>query len=102
MGRNGMKAPIFQEVVRVVNENVNSVITSDVILLGQGLGRNAVTSYLYRLVKLGYLEPVDNGPIKSKTTKYRVARRFSDNFTSVMLKAEMAKLNTKLNKNSAN
>ena len=93
MGRNGTKAPVFPEMVRVINENVGKVLSANTVLLGKGLGRNAVTSYLYRFVKLGYLQPIDNGLVRNVSTSYKVLRKIADNYTSVTFKEELDALN---------
>lgn len=90
MGRNGKRAPIFPEVVKFVNDNVGKVVSSKEILLGKEPGRNSETVYLYRLVKLGYVEPVgDNSFVRDKTASFKVIKGFPKHYNSVMLMDEL-------------
>lgn len=90
MGRNGKRAPVFPEVVKFVNDNVGKVVSSKEILLGKEPGRNPETSYLYRLVRLGYVELVDdNSFVKDKTASFKVIKEFPKHYNSVMLMDEL-------------
>lgn len=94
MGRNGKQAPIFPEMVKLVNDNVGKVVSSKEILLGKEPGRNSETSYLYKFVKLGYVEPVgDNGFVKDKTASFKVIKEFPKHYNSVMLMDELRAAN---------
>ena len=90
MGRNGKKAPVFLEMVKFVNDNVGKVVSSSEILLGKEPGRNSETAYLYKFVKLGYVEPVDNNSfVKDKTASFKVIKEFPKHYNSVMLMDEL-------------
>lgn len=89
MGRNGKKAPVFLEMVKFVNDNIGKVVSSNEILLGKDPGRNSETAYLYKFVKLGYVEPVEEGLIKDKGAKYKIVKEFPKHYNSVMLMNEL-------------
>lgn len=89
MGRNGKKAPVFLEMVKFVNDNVGKVVSSSEILLGKEPGRNSETAYLYKFVKLGYVEPMEESFVKDKGAKFRIAKEFPKHYTSVMLIDEL-------------
>ena len=90
MGRNGKQAPVFLEMVKFVNDNVGKVVSSKEILLGIEPGRNSETAYLYKFVKLGYVEPVgDNSFVKDKTASFKVIKEFPKHYNSVMVMDEL-------------
>ena len=89
MGRNGKKAPVFMEMVKFVNDNIGKIVSSNEILLGKDPGRNSETAYLYKFVKLGYVEPVEEGLIKDKGAKYKIVKEFPKHYNSVMLMNEL-------------
>lgn len=90
MGRNGKKAPVFPEMVKFVNDNVGKVVSSKEILLGKEPGKNSETTYLYKFVKLGYVEPVgDNSFVKDKTASFKVVRELPKHYNSVMFMDEL-------------
>lgn len=90
MGRNGKKPSVFTEMVNFINNNVGKKISSKEILLGKEPGRNSETVYLYKFVKLGYVEPVgDNSFVKDKTTSFKVIKKFPKHYNSVMLTDEL-------------
>ena len=94
MGRNGKRAPVFLEMVKFVNDNVGKVVSSKEILLGKEPGRNSETTYLYKFVKLGYVELVgDNSFVKDKTASFKVIREFPKHYNSVMLMDELRVVN---------
>ena len=94
MGRNGKRAPVFPEMVKFVNDNVGKVVSSKEILLGKEPGRNSETTYLYKFVKLGYVEPVgDNSFVKDKTTSFKVIKEFPKHYNSVMFMDELRAAN---------
>ena len=89
MGRNGKQTPIFSEMVKFVNDNVGKVVSSKEILLGKEPGRNSETAYLYKFVKLGYVEPVGDSFVKDKTASFKVIREFPKHYNSVMFMDEL-------------
>lgn len=94
MGRNGKQAPVFPEMVKFVNDNVGKVVSSKEILRGKEPGRNSETSYLYKLVKLGYVKPVDNNSfVRDKTASFKVVKEFPKHYNSVMLMDELRVVN---------
>ena len=93
MGRNGKKAPVFSEMVNFVNNNVGKIVTSKEILLGKTPGRNVETSYLYKFVKLGYVQPIEDNFIKDKNAQFKVVKEFPKNYSSVMLMDELRVIN---------
>ena len=93
MGRNGKKAPVFLEMVNFVNDNVGKTVTSAEILLGKSPGRNSETAYLYKFVKLGYVQPIEDNFVKDKGAQFRVIKKFPENYNSVMLMDELRVVN---------
>lgn len=90
MGRNGKQAPVFPEMVKFVNDNVGKVVSSKEILLGKEPGRNSETTYLYKFVKLGYVEPADdNSSVRDKTASFKVIKGFPEHYNSVMIMDEL-------------
>src|SRR5699024_11129317 len=90
MGRNGKKAPVFLEMVKFVNNSVGKVVGSSEILLCKEPGRNSETAYLYKFVKLGYVEPVgDNSFVKDKIARFKVIKEFPKHYNSVMFMVEL-------------
>ena len=89
MGRNGKKAPVFLEMVKFVNDNFGKVVSSREILLGKEPGRNPETAYLYKFVKLGYVETMEEGFVGNKETKFRIVKEFPKYYNSVMLMDEL-------------
>lgn len=94
MGRNGKQAPVFLEMVKFVNDNVGKVVSSKEILLGKEPGKNSETTYLYKFIKLGYVELVgDNSFVIDKTASFKVIREFPKHYNSVVLMDEMRVIN---------
>lgn len=93
MGRNGKQAPVFLEMVNFVNNNVGRVVTSNEILLGKLPGRNSETAYLYKFVKLGYVESANGQFVKDVDAEFKVVKKFPDHYNSVMLMEELRALN---------
>ena len=91
MGRNGKAIPVFSRMIKLVTDNVGNVISSEEMLLGNEPGRNSVTAYVYKFVKLGYIEMVTEGEkgVLSKETTYRIKKAFPDHYNSVMLMNEL-------------
>lgn len=91
MGRNGKSVPVFSRMIKLVNDNVGNVINSNEMLLGNEPGRNSATAYLYKFIKLGYIEVAseDGKSILSKENTYRIKKAFPDHYNSVMLMNEM-------------
>lgn len=89
MGRNGKSAPVFMDMVNFVNDNVGKTVSSEEILLGKEPGRNSVTAYLYKFVKLGYVKPLNDGFVKEKQTKFEIVKAFPKHYNSVMLMDEL-------------
>lgn len=89
MGRNGKNASVFTKMVEFVNSNVGKIITSSEILLGQEPGRNSVTAYLYKFLKLGYVKAIDNGFVMNKDTRYEIIKPFPAYYNSVMFMDEL-------------
>ena len=88
MGRNGNKASVFNRMVRFINDNSDRVVDSNELLLGYGIGRNAVTSYLYKFIKLGYLRPLEGYLTKDPDAKFQVLKKFPDNYRSIDMEKE--------------
>ena len=93
MGRNGKKAPVFLEMVKFVNDNVGMIVSSNEILLGKEPGRNSETAYLYKFIKLGYIETIEEGLVKDKGAKFRIVKEFPKHYNSVMLMDELKVVN---------
>lgn len=92
MGRNGAKPAIFPEIVKLINSCEKQEITLQEILLGKEYGRNAETSYVYSLIKLGYLQII-KGSLKEKKATLKILRHFTPGFSSMDLKRELRSLN---------
>lgn len=93
MGKDGKNRPVFPDIVKFVNENVGKVVTSKELLLGKEPGRNSETAYLYKLVKLGYAEPVNDSRVMSNTATYRIIKSFPPHYNSMMLMDELRAAN---------
>ena len=89
MGRNGKNTAVFPEMIKVINDNIGKVISSDELLLGHVPGRNSVTSYAYKFVKLGYIEIVNNENVSSAAALYKCIKSFPTHYNSVMMGKEM-------------
>lgn len=89
MGRNGKNPSVFNLMVEFVNSNVGNVVTSQNILLGKEPGRNSETAYLYKFVKLGYVEPTNGSFVKEKTAKFKILKGFPKHYNSVMFMDEL-------------
>lgn len=90
MGRNGKRPPVFSEMMKFVNDNVGNVVSSKDILLGKEPGRNAETAYLYKFVKLGYVESANGQFVKDADAEFKVLREFPKHYNSVMFEDELA------------
>ena len=93
MRRNGKQAPIFPEMVKFVNDNVGKVVSSSEILFGKEVGENSETTYLYKIIKLGYVELVGEGFITDKGAKLRIVKEFPKHYNSVTLADEIRTVN---------
>lgn len=93
MGRNGKNIPVFTKMIEFVNANVGKTVTSAEILLGKEPDRTSETSYLYKFIKLGYIETVNGGFVMHKDTMYKILKPFPACYNSVMLKNELRTLN---------
>ena len=89
MGKNGKNRPVFPDIVKFVNENVGKTVTSKEILLGKEPSRNSETAYLYKLVKLGYVKPINDGRVMSSSATYKIVKGFPPHYNSVMLMDEL-------------
>lgn len=92
MGRNGKKAPVFARIIKLLNsDNVGKVMSSEEMLLGNEPGRNSATAYVYKFVKTGYVEIVNEGErgILDKKTTYRIKKALPPYYNSTTLKNEM-------------
>lgn len=90
MGRNGKSIPVFSTMIKLVNKNVGKTISSNEILLGNKPGRNSATAYLYKFIKLGYVEAVsEEKKILKEETSYKIKKAFPDHYNSVMLMNEL-------------
>ena len=91
MGRNGKAIPVFSRMIKLVNDNVGKIIGSEEMLLGNEPGRNSVTAYVYKFIKLGYIEMDTEGEkgVLDKKTTYKIKKAFPDHYNSVMLMNEL-------------
>ena len=89
MGRNGKKTPVFSEMIAFVNNNVGKTVNSHEILLGKEPGRNSETAYLYKFIKLGYIEIEQESLVCDKEAKFRIVKEFPKHYNSVMLMNEL-------------
>ena len=93
MGRNGKNKPVFTKFTTFVNSHVGETVTSNEVLLGKEPGRNSETAYLYKVLKLGYIEAVDDGFVTSTETQYRIVKPFPPHYNSVSLTRELREAN---------
>lgn len=89
MGRNGKAIPVFSRMIKLVNDNVGSVISSKEMLLGKEPGRTSETAYLYKFLKLGYVKAVNDGFVMHKDTMYEIVKPFPPHYNSVMFMDEL-------------
>lgn len=89
---NQNKKTVFAEMVAVVNANVGKEVASDELLLGREPGNNAWTSYLYKFLKLDYVEVVGNGSVRSKGARYRILKPIPPHYSSNSIADEMRAL----------
>lgn len=89
MGRNGKKQPVFPAMIRFVNENVGKVVSSGDILLGKEPDRGAETSYLYKFIKLGYVQPLEGHTVNNKYSQFKIVKSFPASYNSVDLGREL-------------
>lgn len=98
MGRNGKKMPSFSQMVAVINSSDNNIISKHDVLLGNPLDySNSVTNYLYKLIKLKYLEPIfSEGASNLKNVEhFKICRAIPVGYTSVVMDDELRLLNGK-------
>lgn len=93
MGRNGKKDAVFTAVVKFISSNFNKEVSSKEILLGKEPGRNAETAYLYKFIKLGYVEPLDNCFVSDKQARFKIVKELNPRYTSVMIKKDLRLIN---------
>lgn len=91
MGRNGKASPVFSDMIKLVNDNIGNVISSNKMLLGNEPGRNSATAYLYKFVKLGYVKLANEGEkgILDKATTFEIVKGFPSHYNSVILMDEL-------------
>lgn len=89
MGRNGKTEPVFPAMIAFLNEHVGEIVTSEQILFGEKPGRTVKTAYLYKFVKLGYVEPTNGSFVKDENAKFKVLKPFPKHYNSVMLTDEL-------------
>ncbi|MDE5977978.1 MAG: hypothetical protein K2G70_05895 [Turicibacter sp.] len=95
MGRNGTNPSAFPRMIRLINDNVGNILTSEQILLGAKPNcRSVETNYLYKFIKLGYLEKIGKKTTDPSTT-YKVLKAFPRDYTSVMFVDELRIVNGK-------
>lgn len=73
MGRNGKEVSIFSQFVNFMNNNIGNTVKSADILLGHKPSRRAETAYLYKFIKLGYIEQITKTVMDPEAT-YRIAK----------------------------
>ena len=89
MGRNGKKPSVFTEMVNFINNNVGKKISSKEILLGKEPGRNSETAYLYKFIKLEYVQAVNDGVVMHKDTMYEIVKPVPKHYNSGMVMDEL-------------
>lgn len=89
MGRNGKKAAVFPSMVRLIALNTGKTISAHDLLLGKEPARDAATSYIYKFIKLGYLEPVNGGKVMDSNTNYRVLKYIRPDYNSEQMKNDL-------------
>lgn len=93
MGRNGTKPPVFLSLAAFVNSRVGQEVSLNEILLGKEYGRNAETSYLYKIIKLGYVQ-ITSGDLKEKNAELLIVRPFPVNYNSTKLDRDLKLFNS--------
>lgn len=95
MGRNGKNPSAFDQMVRLVNLNVGNILTSEQILLGKEPScRGVETNYLYKFIKLGYVEPIGTR-ITDTATSYKILKPFPAGYNSCVFTDELRMENGK-------
>ena len=74
MGRNGTERPIFSRMVDFINGHVGETVGQRDILLGAEPGNNVTTAYLYKLIRLGYVEVLDGAFVKDRDARFRIVK----------------------------
>lgn len=92
MGRNGKKAPVFDQMVRFINLNVGNHVNSEQILLGKKPSRKSETAYLYKFIKLGYIKQI-TGSVLDPDAIYYIVKGFEPGYNSSKMKQEMKQFN---------
>lgn len=97
MGRNGKEPSAFNQMIMLVNDNVGNILTASQLLLGKEPScKNAETNYIYKFVKLGYLEMQgENSKVNSLNTKYKVLKAFPTQYNSTVFMDELRLANGK-------
>ena len=97
MGRNGKNPSAFDYMTRLISLNVGNILTSEQLLNGKEPScRNVETNYLYKFIKLGYLEIIGSGSkVTCKDTTYRVLKAFPTGYNSSVFTDELKLFNGK-------
>lgn len=89
MGRNGKQPAVFPRVIEFINNNVGKIVDTQSLLLGKEPGRNSETAYLYKFIKLGYVQFATGKFIKDKDATFKILKAFPKHYNSIMLKDEL-------------
>lgn len=92
MGRNGKKPSVFTESIRFINEHVGEIVTANEILLGKKPGRGAETAYLYKFIKLGYVQQEPGKSVQDPTATYKILKAFPAGYNSQQMKLDLKEL----------
>lgn len=89
MGKNGNRPPVFANLVETINANVGNTVSVYEIMGGEEYGRNAISSYVYSFIKLGYLELIYGRNIADKDAQIKVLKGTPANYTSTQFKLDI-------------
>lgn len=96
MGRNGKKPSVFTESIRFINENVGNIVTSEAILLGEKPSRGAATAYLYKFIKMGYVQQITGLSVQDPESTYKILKAFEPGYNSQKMKNDLKLINDSL------
>lgn len=80
----------FNQFLDFLRKNHGKTVTSFQILQGhQPSSKDNFTSYLYKFIKLGYVEPINNGKVVDPNTLYSIIKEVPIFYNSVMMAKDL-------------
>lgn len=91
MGRNGKEPSAFNQMIALINDNVGNILTTNQLLSGKKPDcKNTETNYIYKFIKLGYLERKgQHSKVISTDTEYKVLKAFPPQYNSTVFMDEL-------------